>query len=118
MLSSSRCLRMNPLTDAMKLIAIMSLDAYAEALHDIYRDHRIKVFSELDIRGYHHEQPVSGVDFGWFGRSASPAYSTLTFAFLEAEQATALLDAIAEYNEDHDPDHPIRAFLMPVERSV
>ncbi|MFB6099357.1 MAG: hypothetical protein ABEK84_09660 [Salinibacter sp.] len=46
------------------------------------------------------------------------AYSTLTWAFLPEEQATDLPGAIAEYNDVHDLDHPVRAFQMPVDRSV
>lgn len=103
----------------MKLIVIMSLEEYAEALHEIYRNRHIKVFSETDIRGYHHEQsPSSGVALGWFGRAISPAYSTLTFAFLHADQADELLDAIATYNRDRNLDHPVRAFQLPVDRTV
>lgn len=102
----------------MKLVAVMSLDADRDALHRMYRNHEIEVFSEIDIKGYHHAQTPSAADVGWFGRTSHPAYSTLTWAFLPAAQAADLLDAIAGFNRDTDPKHPIRAFEMPVDRSV
>jgi hypothetical protein len=102
----------------MNLVAVMSLDAYRDDLHRIYREHEIQVFSELDIKGYHHSQPPSAADAGWFGRSESPAYSTLTWAFLPEDQAADLLGAIAHYNDTHNPDHPVRAFRMPVDEAV
>ncbi|WP_258096141.1 hypothetical protein [Salinibacter sp. 10B] len=102
----------------MKLVAVMSLDAYRDDLHRIYREHAIRVFSELDIEGYHHSQTPSAAAIGWFGRSESPAYSTLTWAFLAEEQAADLLDAIEHYNDTHNLDHPVRAFQMPVDKAV
>ena len=102
----------------MKLVAIMSLDAYRKDLHQIYREHEVRVFSELDIRGYHHQKPPPATKVGWFGGTDSAAYSTLTWAFLPEEQAGDLLEAIEDYNEMHNLDHPIRAFQMPVDRSV
>lgn len=102
----------------MKLVAVMSLDAYRDDLHRIYRDHEIKVFSELDIEGYHHSQTPTAAAVGWFGRMDTPAYSTLTWAFLGEGQATDLLGAIEDYNDTHDLDHPVRAFQMPVDHAV
>lgn len=102
----------------MKLVAVMSLEAYRDDLHRIYRDHAIRVFSEIDIEGYHHSQPPPPTAIGWFGRSDSPAYSTLTWAFLREDQAADLLDAIEHYNDTHQLDHPVRAFQMPVDKAV
>jgi hypothetical protein len=102
----------------MKLVAVMSLDAYRDALHRIYQEHEIRVFSEIDIQGYHHSQTPPPTAVGWFGRSESLAYSTLTWAFLPEEQAANLLAAIAAYNEETDPDHPVRAFQLPVDEAV
>lgn len=101
----------------MKLVAVMSLDAYRDDLHRLYREREIEVYSEIDIRGYHHDQ-ATGPSLGWFGRSASPAYSSLTWSFLPDAQAGALLDALADFNAEHDLKHPVRAFQMPVDQAV
>lgn len=102
----------------MKLVAVMSLEAYRDDLHGIYRDHEIRVFSEIDIDGYHHHQTPAATAVGWFAQAETPAYSTLTWAFLPKEQADGVLDAIEEYNDQRNLDHPVRAFEMPVDRSV
>ena len=102
----------------MKLVAVMSLDAYRDDLHRLLREREIQVFSELDIQGYHQDQKTAGPSFGWFGAGTPPAYSTLTWAFLGDEQATQLLDAVAAFNAQRSLDHPVRAFEMPVERAV
>ena len=36
-------------TNAMKLVAIMTLDAYRDDVHALLREREIEVFSELDI---------------------------------------------------------------------
>ena len=102
----------------MKLVAVMSLDAYRDDLHRIYRDHDIRIFSEIDIQGYHYQQTPAATEIGWFGHASHPAYSTLTWAFLPDEQAGPLLDAIDAFNTRNDPSHPVHAFQMPVDRAV
>jgi hypothetical protein len=103
----------------MKLVAVMSLDAYRDDLHRLYRDCEVQVFSELAIEGYHRGQHPPAGAAGWFGQAAeSSAYSTLTWAFLPENQAADLLEAIERYNETRDLDHPVRAFQMPVDKAV
>lgn len=101
----------------MKLIAIMSLDAYRDDVHGLLRDREIEVFSELDIEGYH-QSSEAGAAPAWFGGGTPPTDSTLTWAFLEDAQANALLDAVAAFNERRSLDRPVRAFEMNVERAV
>jgi len=101
----------------MKLIAIMSLDAYRDEVHQLLRDREIEVFSELDIEGYH-QSSDAGATPAWFGGGTPPTDSTLTWAFLDEAQAERLLDAVAALNERRNLDRPVRAFEMNVERAV
>ena len=101
----------------MKLVVIMSLEAYAGDLEKIYTDHRVPVFSETEIKGFRLE------DFGvgkrdWFSRPHTPLYSILTFAFVDADKAGELLDAIDDANKTIASESPIRAFQLDVERSI
>jgi hypothetical protein len=101
----------------MKLIAIMSLDAYRDEVHRLLRDREIEVFSELDIEGYH-QSSGAGAMPAWFGGGTPPTDSTLTWAFLDEAQAETLLDAVAALNKRRNLDRPVRAFEMNVERAV
>lgn len=102
----------------MKLVAVMSIDSNRDTLHELYKEHAIRVFSEIDIQGHYHENAASTSDIGWFGRPSRSAYSTLTWAFVSDQEAEAFMEAIAGFNATHDPAHPIRAFQMDVERAV
>ncbi|WP_456427273.1 hypothetical protein [Rhodocaloribacter sp.] len=101
----------------MKLVIIMSVEQYAEVLERLYAEHRIPVFSETEVQGYRLDENVR-TPLNWFGRAHTPIYSKLTFAFVSDEKAAELIDAIDAYNREHDLGSPIRAFQMPVERSV
>lgn len=101
----------------MKLIAIMSLDTYRDDVHALLREREIAVFSELDIEGYH-QLSSEGASPAWFGSGTPPTDSTLTWAFLEEEQATLLMDAVATFNEKRDLERPVRGFELNVDRSV
>jgi hypothetical protein len=104
----------------MKLVAIMSLDTYRKDLHALLRERKIEVFSELDIEGYH--QASSGGEVnpspGWFRGGTPPTDSTLTWAFLDDDQAAQLLDTIDDFNDRRDLERPVRAFQMSVDRAV
>jgi hypothetical protein len=104
-------------TNAMKLVAIMSLDAYRDDLHTLLREREIEVFSELDIEGYH-QSSAAGAAPAWFGGGTPSTDSTLTWAFLGEDQATMLMDAVADFNERRDLERPVRAFQMDVDRAV
>ncbi len=101
----------------MKLVAIMSLDAYRDDLHTLLREREIEVFSELDIEGYH-QSSAAGASPAWFGGGTPPTDSTLTWAFLADAQADVLLDAVADLNDRRDLERPVRAFQMDVGRAV
>ena len=101
----------------MKLVAIMSLDAYRDDIHGLLRDREIEVFSELGIKGYH-QSSAAGAAPAWFGRDAPPTDSTLTWAFLRDDPADRLVDTIADFNERRDLERPVRAFQMSVDRTV
>lgn len=101
----------------MKLVAIMSLDAYRNHLHTLLREREIEVFSELDIQGYH-QSSAAGASPAWFGGGTPSTDSTLTWAFLDDDEAIMLMDAVADFNEGRDLERPVRAFQMDVDRSI
>jgi hypothetical protein len=101
----------------MKLVGIMSLKAQRDQVRDLLRDQGVQIYSETDILG-HSTETIARI--GWFAASpASPEYSTLCFAIVPDENAEAVFDAIAALRDGgSDAEHPIRAFLVPVERMV
>jgi len=101
----------------MKLIAILSIDECHEVLRKLFYAHGVDILSEVDIKGY----PMPDADGdrpSWFSASLSAVYSTLSFAFTDDDKADSLMDALETFACEGEPDHPVHAFLLPVERMV
>ena len=102
----------------MKLVIILSIEECHEELRSIYRDHGVRIFSEMDIRGYPLSPKDGSAPFGWFSDADPAVYSTAGFAFLETGKADELMNALSDYTCEGEPGHPIHAFMMPVDRAV
>jgi hypothetical protein len=101
----------------MKLVGIMSLAQHRDQVRDLLRGQGLQIYSEADILGHSTETIAS---IGWFAASRpTPDYSTLSFAIVPDENADQVCDAIAGLRESMgETDHPVRAFLVPVERMI
>ncbi|MDD5718226.1 MAG: hypothetical protein PHQ53_00890 [Candidatus Krumholzibacteria bacterium] len=100
----------------MKLVGIMSLKEHRRIVRDVLQNQGVQIFSETDILGHTTETLAK---IGWFATpQATPEYSTLCFAIVPDENAGPILDAFAKLGPTDDTGHPIRAFLVPVERMV
>lgn len=100
----------------MKLIGIMSLREHREAVREMFRDRGVSIYSETDIVG-HSSQTIAS--FGWFTTPhETPEYGSLAFAIVPDSAADAIYTAIASRQEREPSDHPIRAFIVDVEKMV
>jgi nitrogen regulatory protein PII len=100
----------------MKLVGIMSLKEHRNIVRNVLQDQGVQIFSETDILG-HTTETLARV--GWFATpKQSPEYSTLCFAIVPDENAEPILDAIAALGPTDDSGHPIRAFMVSVERMI
>lgn len=100
----------------MKLIGIMSMQDDRAAVRDLLRDRGVTIYSETDITGHSTETIAR---YGWFARPAEAAtYAALSFAIVPDDAATAVFEAIAAHQQASPGDHPIRAFIVPVEKMV
>lgn len=102
----------------MKLIAILSIEQYHEDLGKIFAQNDIAVYSEVEITGFNTKGGRTGSASNWFAHKKQGVYSTLSFAFVSAEQSEKLLEGIAKYNTDNPSNNPVHAFQLGVEKSV
>jgi hypothetical protein len=100
----------------MKLISIMSLRDERQAVRDLLASHEVKIYSETEILGHATD---SIARYGWFATPKNvPEYSALYFAIVTDEEADAVFAEVAELSRANEGDHPVRAFLVPVEKMV
>ena len=101
---------------AMKLVGIMSLTEDRTKVRDLLRDQGVQIYSEIEILGHSTESIAT---IGWFATSEElPEYASLCFAIVQDDNADSVFAAISALPEHENSDHPIRAFLVPVERMI
>lgn len=100
----------------MKLIALMCLENCSKQVRKLFEQHDIKVFSELDIRGY---APDHAAKYGWWpGDREMPMYSSLCFAIVTKEKATEIMDGVEVLVKKDETGHPVKAFVVDIERMI
>jgi hypothetical protein len=95
----------------VKLVILSLLEDDIEMLHALLGEHGVVAYSELPVEGH------GAGTTGWYGEIA-PYRSQMVLAFMAAAPAKALLEAVAACTECKDRRHPVRAWMLDVERAV
>lgn len=99
----------------MKLIGIMNLDKDKGTVRKVFEKHGVQIYSETEITGH----TVSTIEkYGWWPSKEIPVYSSLCFAIIAKEKADDIMEEITRLSASDQSGHPIRAFLVPVERMI
>lgn len=101
----------------MKLIIILSNQAYEEDLKKILKDSGVWVFSSDHIEGFHFNGNKDFKD-NWFGAGKQSEDSVMLFAFSEKEKIEQVFAAVESYNAKDEVNSKVHAFMLNVEASV
>jgi hypothetical protein len=100
----------------MKLLIVTSLKEYQKAVALIFEKAGVKVFSVSEIKGFKEDHSVNLLD-NWFSSGKEHFDSIFLFSFTTEASAENALDLIKAYNEENKTNFPVRAFIVPVEKS-
>ena len=100
----------------MKLFIVTSLKDYQDAVIKIFKEAKISVFSIIDVVGFKDDHPLNLLE-DWFASGDEKFDSRMIFSFTADENATHGMELIEKYNQSNDTGFPIRAFIVPVEKS-
>jgi len=95
----------------VKLVILSLLEDDIEMLRALLKEHGVVAYSELPVEGH------GAGTTGWYGEIA-PYRSRMVLSFMPAAPAEALLGAVAACSECKDSSHPVRAWMVDVERAV
>jgi hypothetical protein len=103
----------------MKLLIITAVKEYSKSVEKILKEASVTVFSVTDTIGVKNNPDDYLLD-DWFGSDDGNKYdSVFIFSFCSASAADKAIDLIELYNaQSEDNQFPIRAFLVPVEKST
>jgi len=103
----------------MKIVAVLGLKEYEQELKKLFKNVKIPVFSEIDIRGFRMSDDQNRSGSNWFAHPAEHSmFSVLHFVFLEAKEAERILAAIEEFNNSSKIERTVHAYMLDVEKMV
>jgi hypothetical protein len=100
----------------MKLLVITSLKEYQNNAAQILDEADIAVFSVTETMGVKDHQDPNLLD-NWFSTGDEQFDSVFLFSFTDLEKAERVLDLVKKYNTENETGFPMRAFIIPVDRS-
>ncbi|MEO8887113.1 MAG: hypothetical protein ABI367_13700 [Mucilaginibacter sp.] len=101
----------------MKLLVVTCLKEYLGDVSRIFKQANIDVFSTSEIVGHRNGAPSNLLE-DWFASGGEEVDSMMIFTFTPAANAEHGMSLIKAYNENLKENFPVRAFVMPVEKSV
>ena len=101
----------------MKLLFVTALKEYRKQVGDIFKKAGIHVYSATDTIGFKDGEPADLLD-SWFSIGEAKFDSVFLFSFTSAQNVEKALLMIHEHNQEFPSDFPIRAFVLPVEKSI
>lgn len=100
----------------MKLLFVTSLKEYQKTVADILKKAAIPVFSVTETIGFKDQLATNLLD-NWFSSGAEQFDSIFIFSFTEEARSDKAMELIKEHNLKNETGFPIRAFVVPVEKS-
>lgn len=100
----------------MKLLVVTSLKEYQKKVAHILDQAGIEVFSVSETKGFKDHQASNLLD-NWFSSGTEQFDSIFLFSFTEEPKADYALELIKRYNVENNTGFPVRAFIVPVEKS-
>jgi hypothetical protein len=101
----------------MKLLITTCLKEYQDDVSALFKQANIGVFSVTDITGFKDDNSNSLPD-GWFASGEEKFDSLLVFSFTSNANAEAGINLINDYNKKLKKNFPVRAFIVPVDKST
>ena len=100
----------------MKFFIVTCLKEYQEDVTKIFKEANIQVFSATDVIGFK-DNHSPNLLAEWFAAGDEKFDSLLLFSFTTSENAEKGMELIKKYNNQSETNFPVRAFIVPVEKS-
>ncbi|MBL7701635.1 MAG: hypothetical protein JNM14_05265 [Ferruginibacter sp.] len=100
----------------MKLLIVTFLKDYQEDVQKIFKQAQITAFSIADVTGFKDGQAPDLLE-DWFASGDEKFDSQVIFSFTENQKAELALELANNYNTQNETKFPVRAFIVPVEKS-
>lgn len=100
----------------MKFLIITCVKEYQDEVIKIFKEAGIAAFSVTDVTGFK-GNPAEVLLDDWFASGDEKFDSLVIFSFTVSNNADKGMELINQYNKASETRFPIRAFIVPVEKS-
>lgn len=101
----------------MKLVIVTAVEAYQKDVLQLFKKANIENFSTSEIDGYKNGNSVLMAS-NWFSSGNGGNESSLFFSFTEDQNIDTLFTLIMEFNKNLEANNPLKAVVVPIERSI
>ncbi|WP_281542217.1 hypothetical protein [Maribacter aestuarii] len=101
----------------MKLLIVTVVEEFEKEILRLFKEARIENFSGSDIDGYKNVTSMVHTS-SWFPSEKGGVESSLFFSFTEDENIDSLFEMIKEFNNKLETNNPIKAIVVPIEKSI
>ncbi len=98
------------------MIVVTSVGQYKDALLQIFKKAGVERFSGSDISGYREQGDL--FMGSWFPSEPGGSPSIMFFSFAQEEKLGELFQLLEEFNREKGGHNPIRAVVVPIERTL
>jgi hypothetical protein len=102
----------------MKLLIVTVVEEFQDDILQLFKDSKIKNFSESTIEGFKHEASSVLMTYNWFPIEKGGSKSSLFFSFTEEDKIESLFKLIKIFNNNLETKNPIRAVVVPIEKHL
>ncbi len=101
----------------MKLLLVTSVEEFHNDIIQMFKESKIESFSESEIGGHKKNSSVL-VSTNWFASEKSGTNSIMLFSFTEEDKIDSLFNLLEEFNNNMETKNPVKAVVIPIERSL
>ena len=101
----------------MKLLIVTVVEEFDTEILQMFKKAHIDSYSGSDIDGYKNVAPMVRTA-SWFPSEKGGVESSLFFSFTEDENIDQLFGLIKEFNGKLETNNPIKAVVVPIEKSI
>jgi hypothetical protein len=100
----------------MKFLIVTCIKECEEIVLGVFKESKITAYSSTEIVGFKDNQSPNLLE-EWFASGDEKFDSSMLFSFTNNENANLAMELIIAYNQNNLTNFPIRAFIVPVEKS-
>ncbi|QNM85165.1 hypothetical protein H9W90_13350 [Polaribacter pectinis] len=100
----------------MKLVIVTSVEAFQKDVLKIFKKANIENLSATEINGF--KNIPSEISSNWFSAGKSANESTMFFSFTDDKHIDDLFNLMQEFNNNLETNNPLKAVVVPIEKSL